>query len=1040
MNNKKYLAAVLTFAIIISSIVCVPVSAAWVTGDNLAPQAKLSAWPTGGDTGNPSSVVDGVIGSGVGGVSARWYAYTGNIAEAYIEFEFPMAVTLGGAKIVSGQTNTSTSAPDILENFAIQYYDGKTWRDATEVIGNTLMTASVRFPKMVKATKFRLASRQSKAFRIRELELYEAIDTGNNMIRVPELDGTKYRLPYEALANLGVIDDLNGFDPETIVTKEEFIHYILKLSNNANCNVKGYKSSYTDVEKAKYRDEIVYAELLGYIGKDGENKFYPKKEITYTEAVQILLSMGGYDSFAEEKGGYPEGYKFYASKLGLDDGVEPLKNDYITIGEVVLLLYNATSMPVYENTGTGDGNSATDRTFLEYFRNIHHISGILYQTDTFGIPDTAPDGQVRIGDKYYNIGEADAKDYVGYHIEAWYAESREEKTLVYLTPSNKNRVYNLDKKFIGENSDFSTLHYFTENDKEKTLNVSYDSYVFLNKELGTAYTYDLYTGVGSLKLIDNDNDGSIDVIFIDSVRYMVVASVSNDVIYDKLGGKSIDTTNIEELIIMKDGFRCLVRDIKENDVLAVSEDMGGRNLTIYANDDVVTGTVMSIRKGENYVKIDDKEYQYIDEIKSDLEIGMTADFHLDHNGIIVYAGDRIKEGLQYGLMIGFAGDEWKVRTKLMDTNGKINEFDLSDKVLHNDLSVRAADLLKSEMLFDVQGKFYTQVVKYQIGKDGKLKRLYTAGISAPDSKSEPALLEEEQNSIVRYKDSAQYFYSKPVLTEFQLGRTMILSPETIIFTCPKDVISDEDYSVSTGINGLISGDWLGTVSTYDLSYNNVPGALLFKRDTNRMKIGAGTRVSVIIGKQEVYDEATGEVKLAFNMYTNGTEETVILSDRSKYDASTSTADFVSSFGGDYNETDLTTLDTGDVIQYGKENNEIRVIRILAKAKDLKKLKADNRGEKIQTTGGSSATYLPAIDTAFGSAYSGDMEVLTVEIEGVRYSYNCSDTACVYIFNTERNTVRKGILNDLVYRRNSAGESQIFVRANAKKIQDIMIVE
>ena len=46
------------------------------------------------------------------------------------------------------------------------------------------------------------------------------------MIRVPELDGTKYRLPYEALANLGVIDDLNGFDPETIVTKEEFIHYI----------------------------------------------------------------------------------------------------------------------------------------------------------------------------------------------------------------------------------------------------------------------------------------------------------------------------------------------------------------------------------------------------------------------------------------------------------------------------------------------------------------------------------------------------------------------------------------------------------------------------------------------------------------------------------------------------------------------------------------------------------------------------------------------------------------------------------------------
>ena len=30
-------------------------------------------------------------------------------------------------------------------------------------------------------------------------------------------------------------------------------------------------------QAAKYRDEIVYAELLGYIGKDGKDKFYPKK-------------------------------------------------------------------------------------------------------------------------------------------------------------------------------------------------------------------------------------------------------------------------------------------------------------------------------------------------------------------------------------------------------------------------------------------------------------------------------------------------------------------------------------------------------------------------------------------------------------------------------------------------------------------------------------------------------------------------------------------------------------------------------------------
>lgn len=1043
MRIKNFLLLILIVSIIVSGISGITATAAWVTGENLAPQAKLSAYPTGGDVGAPDSVVDGIIGTGVGGVTARWYAYPStsiNVLDAYIEFEFPMEVTLGGAKIISGQTNTSTSASDVLEDFAFQYYDGKNWIDATEIMGNTLMTLSVRFPKMVKAKKFRISSRQSKAFRIRELELYEAVDTGNNMVRVPEIDGTKYRVSYEALANLGVVDSLNGFDPESIVTKEEFIHYVLNLSNNLSFDVKEYKSSYKDVEKSKYRDEIVYAELLGYIGKDGTDKFYPKKEITYTEAVQILLSMGGYDFFAEEKGGYPMGYVYYASKTGLDNGVEPFKNDYITFGEVVMLLYNAMSMPVYECTVEDTNATATERTFIEYFRNIHHISGILYQTDRFGIPNIAPTGQVKIGDRYFNIGEADAKDYIGYHIEAWYVESGKEDTLVYISPTNRNRIYDLDKADIGTNSDFSTLYYYTEDGKERTLKIEYNAYVFLNSELGTAYTYDLFTGNGSVQLIDNDNNGSIDVIFINSVRYVMVASISNSVIYDKLGGKSIDTNNIEELIIIKNGFRCLLRDIKENDILAVFEDKGRNSLTIYANDEVVTGTVTAIKNKDNLIEIDGKQYQYIDEVKKDFEIGMMADFHMDHNGLIVYVGDKIKAGLQYGLMLGLAGDKWNVRTKIMDTNGKITEFDISDKIIHNDIPGKATELVESEMLFGSDGNFYTQVVKYQIGTDGKLKRLYTAGINAPDSKSEPELLEETQNSIVRYKDSTQYYYSKPILTEYSLGRTMIISPETIIFNCPTEVESDEEYSVSIGVNNLTAGEWVGTVCTYDLAYNSVPAVILYKKNTNKMKIGASARLSVITGKEEVYDETTGDLRLALNMYTNGIEETVIMSDKCKYDPSTSTSEFLSSFGGNYNKTDLSTLDTGDIIQYGIENGEIRVIRILAKASDLKKLKAENRGEKIQTTGGTAATYLPAIDTVFGSAYCNEAETFVVEAEGVRYTYNCPDTVIVYILDTNKGEVRKGTLNDLVYARNSSDESQVFTRANAKKMQEIMIVE
>lgn len=344
------------------------------------------------------------------------------------------------------------------------------------------------------------------------------------------------------------------------------------------------------------------------------------------------------------------------------------------------------------------------------------------------------------------------------------------------------------------------------------------------------------------------------------------------------------------------------------------------------------------------------------------------------------------------------------------------------------------------MLFDSEGKFAVQVVKFRLGADGKVKQLYTAGITAPTASEELPLLEEAQNALVRYKDSSLFHYSKPVLTESGLGRTMVLSPETVVFDGPIDSTDAEEYSVSTGINGLTGGEWFGTVCTYDLSYNNIPAVLFYRRNPAKIKMAAGTQTSVIIEKQQIYDEASKDVKTAFKLFTAGKEETVVLNENCIYDATMSSADFVSSFGSNYKDTDFETLGTGDVIQYGTQNNEIRVIKILAKASDLKNLKATNKDSKIQTTGGSSVSILPAIDTGFGSAYSCDGNAFTVKIDNARYTYSCPTTVNVYIFDTNKNTVTKGSLDDVAYLKNSADESKVFVRANAKKLQDIMIVE
>ncbi len=1044
MKIKKYLAFILVFATIASTFagLNISVGAAWITGDNIAPNAKLTAWPTGGDTGNVSSVTNGVIGSGVGGESARWYAYTTDkwkTEDAYIEFEFPETVTIGGAKIVSGQTNTSTSAPDTATDFVIQYMDGNNWKDAAEVTGNSLMTLNVRFNKPASSKKFRYFSKQSAAFRIRELELYETIDTGNNMVRLPELEGSVYRVPLEAMANLGVIETVDEFDAEAVVTKEEFISYVLKLSGNDSFSVKDYKSSYTDVEASKYRDEIVYAELLGYIGIDGNEKFYPKKEITYTEAVQIILSMAGYDFFAEQKGGYPSGYLWYAARTGLKNGIEPKKNDFIVLGDVAQLLYNAITIPAYEYIG-GDKKTtvSTGQTFLEFFKNIYKITGILYQTESFGIPaEGSVKGKVRIGNQYYYIGEADATEYVGYSVDAWYVKEKSDATLVYLTASSQNTVYNIAKKDVDTKSDFSTLYYYDDNDKERSLSIEYNAYVFKNRELGTAYVADLYDGSGSVELIDNDSDGGIDVIFINSVRYVMVASVGSDVIYDKLGGESIDTGSADELIIIKDGYRSLLRDIKEDEILAVEETIGQKKITIYASNTVVNGTLNYVDTKNKRIKIDDVEYKYIDRVKADLELGITADFYLDHEGTVVHVGNKVRLELQYGLLFGFEKDAWTVRMQIMDTEGNINEYRLQTKVMHNGTSKTA-----SKVAEDVTGE---QLVKYQLSKDGTLKKLYTAG-SSPALADEPARLAEVDENLIRYSDAGVvgkyfFYYTKPILTgntNFD-ERSFVMSTDTIVFDIPYGASKDE-YKVSKGLNALSSGNTVrAEISVYDVLENGVPAVLVVRWPDEIHSVSVSTRSSVIIEKLQVYDEATNDVNTAFRMYTNGVEETVVVSERCGY-KTVSEIDEFKSLGSGYTATKWQDLSVGDIIQYTKQNNQMISFRILAKAADLKQAKTDKQYAVIQRVGNTSTNYIPEIDTVFGRAYSGDDNILVIRTDEDDYLYSYPDTAGIYIYYTDTNTVEKATRGDIAYLKNSGNESKIFIRAYRKTIQDVVIVK
>lgn len=111
--------------------------------------------------------------------------------------------------------------------------------------------------------------------------------------------------------------------------------------------------------------------------------FNPEDNITYQDALKVLVCVLGYEPFAEMNGGYPAGYVNAAKRYKILD-----KNfkgeDYITRGEAAEAVHNALYIPLMkekvqdsseDNVESGeyiiaDGNNGTtlETLYLKYFK------------------------------------------------------------------------------------------------------------------------------------------------------------------------------------------------------------------------------------------------------------------------------------------------------------------------------------------------------------------------------------------------------------------------------------------------------------------------------------------------------------------------------------------------------------------------------------------------------------------------------------------------------------------------------------------------
>lgn len=511
-------------------------------------------------------------------------------------------------------------------------------------------------------------------------------------------DNNRYKKAITTLSKLSVIDgyEENGqqlFKPENTVTRAEFTKLIVFILGMQEQTYSSY--TFGDVSTDHWaRNYIQTGYNLGIISGFEDGTFRPEEPVTYEQALKMVDCTLGYDTLAQNLGGWPEGYRQQAATLGLDKNVTGIAfYEGAPRGVIAQVLYNALEVNMYENNGYSWTQS--DKTLLNDYLKVKELKGTLVgveDTVTEDCTHTLLEGEMDImsnsGEEYVityttmTENASDIKKYLGNTITVYYRQesSKDQRTLVIIDDeTNKNNVYDLKYDDIGSLSG-NTLKYFDGGSKSKTLRlkeqdltvryngkiVAADSNVTVtNKADNTTQTVSRdealnmwlnpdtdYSIYGTVKLTDSSNNGVIDMVQIYDYQTIVALSAPSTTDYrvtDKLvTGNSLlldpQAANYTYTITKNDA-EIPATSIAANDVVLYAKSIDETSLTLLVSNKTVKGKISSVNSDNTEMTIGSETYKigakcasYVkDKSGKELKTGVSGTFYLDALGTVVFA-------------------------------------------------------------------------------------------------------------------------------------------------------------------------------------------------------------------------------------------------------------------------------------------------------------------------------------------------------------------------------------------------------------------
>ena len=355
---------------------------------------------------------------------------------------------------------------------------------------------------------------------------------------------------------------------------------MLGLESTARASIGG-TTKFADVnaEIAKAADYwaagyIKIASDKGIIVGYGDGNFGPDDKVTFQDAVKMIVCALGYNTRAQQNGGYPTGYLIEGIGLKVSNNMSFSGTSEASRGTIALLLYNSLEVDLMKEVVWSSDPSIPPDLQIDQGKNVlnsnlqvNKYSGMIIATENAAFSgSTANKGQVRVqldydvfanstnqhaGIRAMNLGDvtlADANAVIGQKVYVYfnYDNVSNSYTLI-LTTLDKTTgdilaidVSNFDS-LESTTSGTARFNYWIDKENDSTpesVDIATDKTltVVMNNKTKIAnrddvtlaeLVNDFSADNGMIKLLDNNNDNIYETIVVDTYRNYQVTDIDS---------------------------------------------------------------------------------------------------------------------------------------------------------------------------------------------------------------------------------------------------------------------------------------------------------------------------------------------------------------------------------------------------------------------------------------------------------------------------------------------------------------------------------